>query len=559
MSPLRRTLGYSRPYVGRLAATLGTMLAATAVGLAYPMVVRLVFDRVVLGGDTEALPGLALRLAGLAVLGFAAGATQAYLYTSLSARVLLDLRAGVFDHLQRLPLQFFRTRKLGDVVARIGGDVAEIQNVATGALLSLVSLSLTLAGTVVLLALLDARLLLASLALVPLALLVGWFVRPPVERLARTVREENAEVGSIVLESTLGAETVRATTSEAIAAGRFRRANERLVSAVLRFQVLQSAYAGSLQLVVAANTLVVLTYGATRAASGAITWGTLVAFLVYVGRLYGPVQGLAGLWLSLRRASASAARVFELLDTPASPDRPDGHAPPRVEGRIRLRGVCVEYEPGRTALGDLDLDVAPGETVAIVGPNGSGKTTLLRAILGLEPIARGSVEIDGVALDRWSLASLRRRAALVTEEAFLFRGTVDENVRLGRPDASVDDVARAIRVAGAAGLVGRLPDRERTIVGERGATLSAGERQRVSLARAILREPSILLLDDPFGQIDTVSDEEILAAIRPLMAGRTTILATHREKVARSADRVIILDSGPINSGVESHQPRRGK
>ncbi|MBI2892137.1 MAG: ABC transporter ATP-binding protein [Deltaproteobacteria bacterium] len=545
-STLRRMLSFVRPYRRRLGTVMGLMVLATATGLAYPMVVRSLFDRVIIAHDASAMLPLAGWLVGLATAGFALASAQSFLYTALCARVLFDLRYDLFRHLQRLPLDFFKSTRLAEIVSRAGSDVAEIQNVSTGALISLLSFSLTLVGTIVMLAVLDARLFLVSSFLFPLGFIGARLLRRRVETLARQVREANAEVTGSIMDAFGGVETVRAAAAERVEAGRFVRASGKLVRKVLRFQLVQSLYTGSTQLVIAVNTLVVLWFGSRMALDGSLTWGGLVAFLVYLARLYGPVQGLAGLYLSVQKANAAAARVFELRDRSPEVEPPDAVRLTELRGEVALERVRVAPRPDQPILDGVSLAIPAGSFVAIVGPNGAGKTTLARALLGLAPLAGGRIAIDGVDLARVSLRSLRRRAALVTEEPFLFHASIEENVRYGHPSASRTDVEAALEAAGAARLVERLPEGLATVVGERAAKLSAGERQRIAIARALVGDPRLLVLDDPFGAVDRIDDEEIQAAIRPLVGGRTVVLTTHRVQIARAADRIVVLDRGRV-------------
>jgi len=545
-SPLRRTLSFVRPYRGRLAGVVVLMVGATGTGLVYPLVVRDLFDQVIVQHRSGALLPLAGWLLGLAVVGFVLSAAQQYLYTGLTARVLFDLRYDLFRHLQALPLAFFRSTKLAEIVSRLGGDVAEIQNVATGALVSLLSFSLTFLGTTVLLAFLSWKLLAVSCFLFPLTFVGARLLRRRVEALARKVREANAEVTGSLLDAFGGIETVRAAAAERTEARRFVRTSGELVRTVMRFTLVQAAYTGSTQLIVATNTLVVLGLGSKMALAGSLTWGTLVGFLVLLARLYGPVQGFAGLYLTLQRGSASAARVFELRDRPIEAEPADAVRLTTLRGEVVLDGVRVETDDARAILDGVTLTVPAGGLVAFVGANGAGKTTLARAILGLVPIARGRVTIDGIDLARLHKGSLRRRAALVTEEPFLFHASVEENVRYARPGATRAEVEAALAAAGAGPLVARLPEGLGTPVGERGQKLSAGERQRLAIARALLRDPGLLVLDDPFGAVDRIDDAEILAAVRPLLGGRTVILTTHRASLARAADRIVVLDGGKV-------------
>jgi ABC-type multidrug transport system fused ATPase/permease subunit len=543
---LRRALAYVRPYRGRLAVVIALMLGATATGLAYPLVVRDLFDQVILQHRQGALLPLAGWLLGLAVVGFVLSAAQQYVYTGLTARVLFDLRYDMFRHLQALPLAFFRSTKLAEIVSRLGGDVAEIQNVATGALVSLLSFTLTFVGTTVLLALLSWRLLAVSCFLFPLTFVGARLLRRRVETLAKKVREANAEVTGSLLDAFGGIETVRAAAAERTEARRFVRTSGDLVRTVMRFTLVQAAYTGSTQLIIAVNTLVVLGMGSKMALAGSISWGTLVGFLVLLSRLYGPVQGFAGLYLGLQRGAASAARVFELRDRAPEAEPADAVRLAKLRGEIAAEDVRVVTDDGRAILDGVCLAVPAGSLLAVVGPNGAGKTTLARALLGLLPLAKGHITIDGIDLSRLHKGSLRRRAALVTEEPFLFHASIEENVRYARPGSTRAEVEAALAAAGAGPLVARLPQGLATTVGERAQKLSAGERQRVAIARALLRDPGLLILDDPFGAVDRIDDAEILAAVRPLLGGRTVILTTHRASLARAADRIVVLDGGRI-------------
>ena len=484
-SEFRRAIAYVVPYWRRLAVVVFLSGLSTALSLALPYLSKTLIDAALVGRDLAALYRTVLLFALASAAGFALTAITGLRYTRVSADVLFDMRLALYQHLQRLSPRFYARTPLGDILARVNNDVGEVQRVAAESLLAWVGNVLFLAGSIVAMLWLDVRLALAAFAMIPVSVWALSRVRATLGDRVRRVREAGAAIGSFLIETLQGLRLVVTSNAQTREADAFRRRNTAFVDALMSMQ-LWSYLSGSVPgVLLSIGYGVVFIYGGHRVIAGSLTLGTFVAFIAYQMRLQQPVQALMGLYASLATVQVSLRRVHELLDTP--PDVVERDAPlrlARVDGAIAFDRVTVDLGRG-AVLRSASFRVAPGERLALVGPSGSGKSTIGDLLLRLLDPDAGSVAIDGCDLRDVALEDLRRHVVLVEQEPFVFHASIADNIRYARPDASADDVRRAASAAGLDAFLARLPEGDRTIVGERGAALSAGERQRVAIARAL--------------------------------------------------------------------------
>ena len=553
---LSHALRWVRPYAWALVPVVALGLAGTLLALVLPWLSKQLVDVALLGRDPGALLRIVGLFLGITLASFAMNVAAGMRYTKVSADILFDMRLDLYRHLQRLSPRFWARTPLGDVVSRINGDIGEIQRVTAEAALSWLGHLVFLAGSVGMLLWLDARLFLVSLLALPPSLWALVRYRRELEGRVRELRERSADIGSFLVETLQGMRTVVGAGAQGREVERFRARNDRFVSALLSMRWYGYLAGGLPGLLLSLGTAVVFLYGGWRVIAGATTLGTFVAFMAYQMRLMSPVQGLMGIWTNLATAKASLARVQELLDTP--PEVVEAAAPvrlPAARGELVLDQVRFGFGRGRPVLDGVGLSVPAGQVVALVGASGSGKSTLADLLARhLDPDG-GRVLLDGHDLKALALADVRRLVAVVEQDPFVFHATVEDNVRYARPGASGDEVHAALRAAGLEALIERLPDGVCTVVGERGRQLSAGERQRLAIARAFLADPAVLVLDEATGALDPATEALVLEGYQALMRGRTTVVVTHRPELARRADRIVVLEEGRV---VEDVVPAAG-
>jgi len=543
----RRALRFVRPYSWALVPVVALSLGGTALSLWLPYLSKGLVDDALLAGDPSALLRFVALFLGITVLSFVMNVISGMRYTRVSADILFDMRLEIYRHLQRMSPRFWARTPLGDVVSRINGDIGEIQRVTAEAALAWVGQLLFLVGTVAMLVWLDWRLFLVGLVALPPSLWALVRYRRELEERVRGLRERSAEIGTFLIETLQGMRAVVGARAEAREVDRFRGKNEGFVSALLSMRWFTYLAGGLPGLLLSVGTGVVFLYGGWRVITGITSLGTFVAFMAYQMRLLTPVQGLMGIYANLASARASLVRVHEVLDTPPEVAETDRPAPlGSIRGELRLEGVRFGFGRGRTVLDGVTLVVPAGQVVALVGASGSGKSTLGDLLVRYMDPEEGAVLLDGTDLRDASLDDLRRHVVVVDQDPFIFHASVKHNVRYARPDASDAEVWTALEAAGLDALVQELPDGLCTVVGERGRELSAGERQRLAVARAFLAEPTVLVLDEATGALDPRSEAAVLQGYDTLMRGRTTVIITHRPDLARRAHRVIVLRDGRI-------------
>jgi ATP-binding cassette, subfamily B, bacterial len=544
---LRWALGFVLPYRRRLALVLCLTLVGTGVALALPYLAKLLVDDALLGGSPAALARIIGLFAGLTLLNFGLNVASGIRYARVSADVLFDMRLALYRHLQRLSPRFYARTPLGEIVSRINSDIGEIQRVVAESALAWIGHLLFLAGAVSVMIWLDLRLFLVGVVLLPAAVAALVRYRRRLEGSIAELRSRSAEIGSFLIETLQAARLVVGANAQEREVGRFRERNDAFVAAMIRMQWLRYLAGGLPGLILSVSTALVFLYGGTRVIGGGLSLGTFVAFMAYQMRLLGPIQGIMGLYANLANVRVSLGRVHELLAVPAEVvERPGARSLGPVRGGLRLDGVGFTFGRGDVVLDGVSLTIEPGERVALVGASGSGKSTIADLLVRLVDPDSGRVLLDGVDLREIRLEVVRRNIVAVDQEPFLFHATLAENVRYAAPQASDADVERALLDAGLGELLAALPDGLATVVGEKGRALSVGERQRVAVARELLTQPPVLVLDEPTAALDPASESLLVAGLERAAPGPTVILITHRLELARWADRVLVLEDGRV-------------
>jgi ATP-binding cassette subfamily B protein len=537
-----RALHFVRPYAGRLVVVTLIGLFATGVGLWQPYFSKLLIDEALMRHDFQKLVLVAALMAVVTIGGFALNIISSYQYVRVSAQILFDMRLALYRHLQAMSPRWWSHNRLGDVVSRINNDAGEVQRISADTLLAVGSNVLFLAGSVGIMAWLSVRVFLLSAAVVPFSV---WALRRYQARLStqvRDVRERSADIGTFLIETLLGFRVVAASHAQQHEVARLREHNSRFVRALLAMQrtsFLAGAVPGT---VITLATAALFLYGGKLVIDGVLTTGSLVALMAYHMRLLSPVQNLMSLYTSLIAGGVSLGRLFELLDAPVEVvEGPHAIALGKVSGELVFEGVHFRY--GDTpVLRDVSFRIAPGSLCAVVGPSGAGKSTIADLLVRFYDPDEGVIRLDGHDLRDLQVGGLRQAIALVDQSSFLFHASVRENIAYGLPDATLEEIAAAARAAAIHDRILALPDGYETLIGERGLTLSAGERHRVTLARALLRNPAVLVLDEPTAALDADTEREIAQSLHTALAGRTAVLITHRESLAAIATQVIHIN-----------------
>ena len=542
---IRRALRFIVPYWRRLALVLALSALSTALSLYLPLLSRDFFDRALIGRDLGTLVRVVSLFAAVSVASFVVNVVSGMRYTRVSADILFDMRLELYRHLQRLSPRFYVRTRMGDIMSRINNDVGEIQRIAAETALAWVGNVLFLAGTIAMLAWLDVRLFVLTVATTPFGIwaLVRYRTRLEVE--IGKLRQRSADIGSFLIETLQSVKLVVTSNAQEREVGRFRERNAAFIDSLMSMQLLSYLSGGLPGLVLSAGTGAVFVYGGLRVINGSITVGTFVAFMAYQMRFLPPLQALMGMYANLATVRVSLRRVAQILDEPVDViEAADAVDLPSVRGDVEFDEVTVSFGRGGPVLERFSFSVRAGETLAIVGPSGSGKSTIADLLLRLIDPDAGAVRLDGHNLRTVRLADLRRRVALVEQEPCILHATIAENIRYARPGASDEEVSAAADRAALAPFIESLPEKFGTVVGERGMALSAGERQRIAIARALLADPDVLVLDEPSAALDPTSERHIADGYESVMRGRTTIVITHRLDLARRADRVIEVRSG---------------
>ncbi len=544
---LRALAGLTAPYRTRTILSIFSLLAATATSLAPPLLSKYAVDEGIVKHDLDTLwlIVIAFLLAGLANWGMSY--VQTYLTGWVGERILADLRIRLFRHLQRLSLGFYERNRAGVIISRLTNDVEALDQLVTDGVTTLVQSTLTLGGTAILLFILDWHLALATLTVIPVLSAGTILFRIYSSRAYAAVRERLGLVTATLAEDIAGMRIVQAFTREERNIAHFREVAERYRESNMQTVVLNARYFPFVDLVSSVALAVVLGYGGHLYFGGDVTLGTLFAFLLYVQNFFDPVQQLSQLYNTFLSATAALDKIMDVMDEePQVIDKPGARELPPVEGRVRFEHVRFGYADGPDVLHGVDLDVPAGTTVALVGHTGAGKSTIAKLLARFYDPRDGRITIDGVDLRDVTQESLRRQLGIVPQEGFLFAGTVTQNIAFGRPGAAPEEVVRAAQAVGAHEFILRLEDGYETDVQERGTRLSLGQRQLVALARALLADPRILILDEATSSVDIGTERKIEQALRLLLSGRTAFIIAHRLSTIRDADLIVVLEHGQI-------------
>ncbi len=547
---LFRLWRFARPYRWQLLAGFLLMLAATAATLVPPYLTMPLMDKVLIpfqNGQQIDTGYVALLLSGLlgaALLAWGLGWAKTYILALVSERIGSDLRTTTYEHLLKLSLEYFGGRRTGDLMARIGSETDRINLFLSLHLLDFATDVLMIGMTAAILFSIDAKLALVTLLPLPV---IGWLIHVVRDRL-RTGFEKIArvwsEVTNVLADTIPGIRVVKAFAQEEREASRFREANRHNLTVNDRLNRLWSLFSPTVTLLTEIGLLVVWAAGIWLVSRGQITVGVLTAFIAYIGRFYSRLDSMSRIVSVTQKAAAATKRIFEILDHVSSVPEPKHPVPlHEVQGRIEVQNAALRYG-NRSVIRGLNLSIAPGEMIGLVGHSGSGKSTLVNLICRFYDVTEGAILLDGVDLRQMRVADYRRHVGLVLQEPYLFFGTIAENIAYGKPDASREEIIAAARAAHAHEFILRLPQGYDSLVGERGQGLSGGERQRISIARALLINPRILILDEATASVDTETELEIQRALDNLVRGRTTIAIAHRLSTLRKADRLVVLDKG---------------
>ena len=548
---LKRLLPLIRPYRWQLLVASLCLMVSTALGLSLPKVMGWLLDTAFAQGGRETLDRTAIALLGLVLAQAVLNYAQAYLLAATGERAVAGLRRDLFSRLLEQPPGFFADRRTGELTSRLTTDVGQLQGTISHQIAEFSRQVLSLIGAVALLFLTQPRLTLTALAVVPVAVGTAIVLGRRLRKMSTGVQDRVAESTAVAEEAFSQIRTVQSFVQEDAERTRFGdRVRAVVDAAVLRARV-RGVFFGALTFAVYAAAVVVLWQGGILVMQGQLTAGRLFTFLIYTMLIAGSVGSLATFFGNYQESVGAAERVFQLLERPSPiTDPPDPvPLPAPVEGRIAYEGVSFRYGPDPASpwvLDDVTLRLAPGEIVALVGPSGAGKTTLASLLPRFWDVTQGQILVDGRDIRSVRLADLRRVIGLVPQEPALFSGTIRENIAYARPEAGQAEIAAAARAAHAAEFIDRLPLGYETVVGERGVKLSGGQRQRIAIARAILKDPRILILDEATSSLDTESERLIEDALEKLLVGRTTLIIAHRLSTVRRADRLVVLNHGRI-------------
>jgi ATP-binding cassette subfamily B protein len=574
---LRRVLGYARPYWLQLLLMLVFIVASSLVGLIPPLLYRDLIDNVLPNRNFSRLNLLALGLISIPIVNGLLGVGERYLNARVGEGIIFDLRQAMYEHMQRMSLRFFTHTKAGEILSRFNNDVVGAQSAVVGTLPNLVTNGITLVSTLAVMISIEWRLALLSIAVLPLFLLPARRVGRILRTVRRRAMEYNAEMSSIISETLgiNGALLVKTFGRQRQEIERFRQTSRQVRDLGVRRALVGRWFFMGLGIAAAVGTALIYWVGGRLVLEGAITVGTIVAFAAYLTRLYGPISALSNVQVEFATSMVSFERVFDYLDRSVEiQDRPGAIELQKVHGRVRFEDVSFSYLPAgapgespalpaspssagsgavlgtvtsrRRALRHVSFEIKPGQLAALVGPSGAGKTTITYLLPRLYEPTEGRISLDGHDLRDVTIESLARQMGMVTQETYLFHDTVRANLLYARPHASQDELEAACRAANIHEVIAGLPEGYDTVVGERGYRLSGGEKQRLAIARVVLKDPCLLILDEATSHLDSQSEALIQAALKPLMESRTSLVIAHRLSTILAADQILVLDEGQL-------------
>lgn len=545
---MQRMIGYLKPHKKTMIVVSIIVVLNMLLSLAEPLLIRHAIDEGMIKKNMSVVHAVGFAFIGVRLLSWLFGFLHIRLINFTGQSILFQLRQQLFNHLQSLSFRFFDGRPTGKIMSRITNDTNAIGELINGGLITLMMETTHLVGIVAILLWLDWKLALMAFTTFPfLYLLVSRF-RPKVEGAWSRSRRTMAAINGNVSETIQGIRVVQAFSREAVNDEKFNDINNRNRNAFMRAISLESMVWPIVELTGTLGTCLVLWYGAIRVLNDALTIGLIIAFINYLWRFWGPLSSLSKVYSQLLSAMASAERIFEILDTePEIRDKANAPTMPTIRGRVEFDNVSFRYQPDKPdVIRNFNLDVRAGERIAIVGPTGAGKSTIVNLLMRFYDATGGTIRIDGVDIRDVTLSSLRQQMGIVLQDSFIFSGTIEENLRYGKEDATPEQLEHAARSVRVDRFVERMPDRYATQVEERGSKLSVGQRQLLAFGRVLLSDPRILILDEATSSVDTETEQHIQEALKELLQGRTAFIIAHRLSTIRDADRILVIQDGRI-------------
>lgn len=544
---LKRFLAYLKPHGKNLAVMYVFALLNVASFVAIPFVLRAGIDEYIAAGRTEGLFGVGALLAGLLAVMFVAARTQGVLMMKIGYRVLFALRRNLFAHLQHLSFRFFDKQKAGQIMSRLTNDVQVFEELLRAGLDTIVVDAFMLVGIAAAMIALDARLSLILLVTIPSFAVIVFVLRNRLVNAGRRIQRRLSSVNAFLNESISGIRVIRAFAREEENIANFESVNEEYFQQTRRFYPLLAWFWQSVATLATFGPVLVLLLGGVLLSRGLVTIGVIAAFLTYINRFFQPMQKISNMLNQTSRTMASGERIFEILDVKQDVrDRPDARSDVELTGKVQFQNVWFAYEDEEYVARDISFEAEPGRTIAIVGPTGSGKTTIINLLCRFYDPTDGAILVDGYDIRDLAQTAYREHIALVMQDAHVFSGSVADNIRYGKADASRAEVEAVAQAVGIEGMVDGLPKGYDSEIGERGGNLSLGQRQLIAFARALIRDPKILILDEASSYLDSESERLVQEAAARLCSGRTSFVIAHRLATIRDADRILVLDSGRI-------------
>lgn len=542
-----RLIKLLKPYWKIVAVSFAMILIGAATQGLGPYLIGLAIDRFIAGGDLPGLLWTSAALAGTFLVGMLATRYQIYTMSLATQKLLADLRRSVFEKVQALDLKYVESKQAGDLMSRLVNDIEAINSFISQSLTQMLGALFALVGIMIAMFLLDWRLALASLSVVPVMIVMTRVFSGLARTAFRKTRSTIGDVSAEMEEQISGVKVAQAFNRTEVNVRQFSERNAANRNANVSANAVTSAFGPAMEVLSTLDTALVAALGGYLAILGLVTVGTVVAFIQYVQNFFRPIATVSQMWTLAQSAFAAAERVFELIDTPQTiQDAPNAQTLPRIDGRVQFENVSFGYDDSRLILKEVSLEAAPGQTIALVGPTGAGKTTAVGLLTRFYEVSSGAIRVDGHDLREVSQFSLRSQMGMVTQDPFLFSGTIMDNIRYGKLSASDEEVVAAAQAANAHSFIERLPNGYQTEVGERGGMLSQGQRQLIAIARAVLADPRILILDEATASIDTRTEKLIQSALNTLLKGRTSFVIAHRLSTVRNADQVLVIHDGRI-------------
>ena len=547
MKNYKRLLKLLIPYKSAIIWGSLFLILVSAINLAIPLFVKQLVDVVEVNKDTNLLNQMAWTIALLFLLQMLFSTAHNYLYDITEKRVITDMRKIIFNHLQTLSTSFFVKRRTGEVMSRMTNDVTTIEGVITDVPATLLQQSIRLVGGIIIVIVMNWKLTFMILVLAPIMVLFAKTFGKKLKNLSREIQDKLAVSTTIIEENISGMSLVKSFVRQKQEVARFDDAVEDSFQSAKKRVKISAFFGPVIGFIAFLSALILLWYGGREVIAGNLTPGEMVAFILYAMIIAGPMGSFARLYTRIQEGMGASERIFEILDTqPEVQDAPDAAPMPTIKGKVEIKNLNFHYREDQEVLKGLNISVEPGEMVALVGPSGAGKTTLVQLLHRFyDPIA-GEILVDGKSIRDVQMTSYWRQIGLVPQETLLFGGTIEENIRFAKEEATLDEIKEAARSANADTFINECPDGYQTVVGEKGIRLSAGQRQRIAIARAILKNPHLLILDEATSSLDNESEKLIQEALERLMQGKTSFVIAHRLSTIHNADKILVMDKGQI-------------